>query len=121
MRSFLTSIVESSDDSIIGTDLEGTILSWNGGAERLWGYSAAEAIGRHITILFLPDRRPDYLNSLGKVQRQERVERLESVRIRKDGTPIEVSVILSPIKDDHGQLQSRCRAERIEYPEPARG
>ena len=103
-RAFLASIVESSDDSIIGTDMEGRILSWNGGAERLWGYSAAETIGRLVTMLFLPDRRADYLRSLEKIQRQERVERFESVRVRKDGTPIDVSVILSPIKDDRGQL-----------------
>jgi two-component system sensor histidine kinase/response regulator len=104
-RAFLASIVESSDDSIIGTDLEGTILSWNGGAERLWGYSAEEAIGRHITILFPPGRHDDYLRSLNKVQRHERFERFESVRVRKDGTPITVSAILSPIKDDRGLLR----------------
>jgi len=104
-RAFLASIVESSDDSIIGTDLEGTILSWNGGAERLWGYSAAEAIGRHITMLFLPERRADHLLSLARIQHQERVERFESVRVRKDGQAIDVSVILSPIRDDHGQLR----------------
>ena len=104
-RAFLASIVESSDDSIIGTDLEGTILSWNNGAEHLWGYSAEEAIGRPISMLFLPDRREDYLQNLQKIQRQERVERFESVRVRKDGMPIDVSVILSPIQDDRGQLR----------------
>jgi|SRR5579871_79596 len=104
-RAFLASIVESSDDSIIGTDLEGVILSWNGGAERLWGYSAAEAIGRHITILFPPGNHADYLRSLDKVLRHERFERFESIRIRKDGTPINISAILSPIRDDRGQLR----------------
>jgi two-component system sensor histidine kinase/response regulator len=104
-RAFLASIVESSDDSIIGTDLEGTILSWNGGAERLWGYSAAEAIGRHITMLFPPGRHDDYLRSLDKVQRHERFDRFESIRVRKDGAPINVSAILSPIRDDRGQLR----------------
>jgi two-component system, sensor histidine kinase and response regulator len=103
-RAFLACIVESSDDSIIGTGLDGTIVSWNGGAERLWGYTAQEAIGRHITLLFLPDRRQDYLKVLGQIQRRERVERFESVRVRKHGTPIGVSVILSPIKDDRGPL-----------------
>ncbi len=104
-RAFLASIVESSDDSIIGTDLEGIILSWNGGAERLWGYSAAEVIGRHITILFPPGHHADYLRSLDKVQRHEPFDRFESVRIRKDGTPINISAILSPIRDDRGQLR----------------
>ncbi len=59
-RALLASIVESLDDSIIGTDLEGTILSWNHGAERLWGYSAEEALGRHITLLFPPGHALDY-------------------------------------------------------------
>ncbi|MGH9591496.1 MAG: PAS domain-containing protein, partial [Bryobacteraceae bacterium] len=104
-RAFLASIVESLDDSIIGTDLEGTILSWNHGAERLWGYAAREALGQHITMLFPAARRPDYRQSLDKIQHQERVERFESVRVRKDGTPIDVSVILSPIRDDGGQLR----------------
>jgi two-component system, sensor histidine kinase and response regulator len=102
-RAFLASIVESSDDSIIGTDLNGTILSWNAGSERLWGYRAAEVIGKHITLLFLPDHKEDYLEHLGRISRQERIERFESVRMRKDGTTVQVSVILSPIKDAVGR------------------
>jgi len=105
MRAFLASIVESSDDSIIGTDLDGSILSWNLGAEKLFGHTAEEAIGKHITILFRADHRADYLNSLRRVKRQEQIERFESVRVKKDGTPIDVSVILSPIKDTLGRLQ----------------
>jgi two-component system, sensor histidine kinase and response regulator len=104
-RAFLASIVESSDDSIIGTDLNGTILSWNRGAERLWGYSAEEAIGRHITLLFPTDHQEDYLQSLERIARQERIERFESTRIRKDGSVVEVSVILSPIRDDAGRIR----------------
>ena len=105
MRAFLASIVESSDDSIIGTDLDGRIVSWNLGAEKLFGHTAEEAIGKHITILFKPSQRTDYLKSLQKVRRQEQIERFESVRVKKDGTPIDVSVILSPIKDTLGRLQ----------------
>jgi PAS domain S-box-containing protein len=105
MRAFLASIVESSDDSIIGTDLDGRILSWNVGAEKLFGYTADEAIGKQITILFRFDRQADYLNTLNKVRRQEQIERFESVRVKKDGTPIDVSVILSPIRDTLGRLQ----------------
>jgi two-component system, sensor histidine kinase and response regulator len=104
-RAFLASIVESSDDSIIGTDLQGTILSWNGGAERLWGYTAEEMIGQHITRLFPLNRQEDYIQSLESIGRQERIERFETTRLRKDGTPVDVSVILSPIKDDCGRLR----------------
>jgi PAS domain S-box-containing protein len=105
MRAFLASIVESSDDSIIGTDLDGGILSWNQGAEKLFGYTAEEAIGQHITLLFVASHRADYLNSLDKIRRQEHIERFESTRVGKNGIPIDVSVILSPIKDNLGQLQ----------------
>ncbi len=103
-RAFLASIVESSDDSIIGTDLEGTILSWNGGAERMWGYTAEEAIGKHIKILFPVASRDDYRGSLRRIQGHERIERFESVRVKKDGALLDVSVILSPIVDDLGGL-----------------
>ncbi|MBZ5632966.1 MAG: response regulator [Acidobacteriia bacterium] len=105
MRAFLASIVESSDDSIIGTDLDGRILSWNQGAEKLFGYTPDEAIGKHITLLFRVDRQADHLNTLHKIRRQEQIERLEGVRVRKDGTSIDVSIILSPIKDALGRLQ----------------
>jgi two-component system sensor histidine kinase/response regulator len=104
MRAFLASIVESSDDSIIGTDLDGGILSWNEGAQKLFGYTAEETIGEHITLLFTAERRADYMNTLHKIRRQERIERFESVRVGKNGIPIDVSVILSPIKDNLGKL-----------------
>jgi two-component system, sensor histidine kinase and response regulator len=105
MRAFLASIVESSDDSIIGTNLDGKILSWNQGAERLFGHTAEQAIGKHITLLFPASHRADYLKSLHQIRHQEHIERFESVRVGKNGTPIDVSVILSPIRDTSGQLQ----------------
>jgi two-component system, sensor histidine kinase and response regulator len=104
MRAFLASIVESSDDSIIGTDLDGRILSWNQGAEKLFGYTAEEALGKHITLLFPASDRIDYLKSITKIRRQEHIERFESVRMGKNGVPLDVSVILSPIKDTTGRL-----------------
>jgi PAS domain S-box-containing protein len=102
---FLASIVESSDDSIIGTDMEGTILSWNRGAEQLFGYTAEEVVGEHIVILFPKHLQSEYLKSLSRIRREEQRERFESERVRKDGTQIDVSVILSPIKDKNGRLQ----------------
>ena len=79
-------------------------MSWNHGSERLWGYPADEAIGQHITLFFLPERKADFQVGIEKVKRDERIERYESVRVRKDGTRIHVSVILSPIKDAGGRL-----------------
>jgi two-component system NtrC family sensor kinase len=105
-QAFLASIVESSDDSIIGSDLEGKIVSWNHGAERLFGYTPEEAIGRPVTILFPPNQELNYLKTvLNTVGRLEETRRFEAVRMAKSGTPIEVSVILSPIRDTTGQPQ----------------
>ena len=105
MRAFLASIVESSDDSIIGTDLDGKILSWNRGSEKLFGYVAEEAIGKHITMLFPAGRHDEPFNALKKIRQHEHIERFESVRVAKGGRPIDVSVILSPVRDDLGQLR----------------
>jgi PAS domain S-box-containing protein len=103
-RAFLASLVQSSDDSIVGTTLDGAIVSWNHGSERLWGYTAEEAIGQHITMFFLPERKSDFLAGIERVKRAERTERYESVRVRKDGSYIDVSIIVSPVKDDRGRL-----------------
>src|SRR5581483_2905625 len=121
-RAFLASIVESSDDAIVGTVLDGGILSWNRAAEQLFGYSAEEAIGQSVIMLFPPDRKADYLSTLTKVRRQERVERFEAIRVGKDGRPIDILAIISPIRDPLGKLQGvsaiygdigdRKRAER---------
>jgi len=105
MQAFLASIVESSDDSIVGTDLNGRIVSWNQGAEKLFGYTAGEAIGKLITMLFPQDRQKDYVQVLNRIRRQEHVERFESVRVAKDGKPIPVLTIVSPIRDRSGRLQ----------------
>ena len=105
-RSFLSSIVESSDDSIIGSDMEGRIRSWNHGSEKLFGYVRDEVIGKPISILFPCDQQPEYLSTtLRTVQRLEEIKRLETVRIAKGGVPIDVSIILSPIKDNSGEIQ----------------
>jgi PAS domain S-box-containing protein len=104
-QAYLASIVESSDDSIVGSDMEGTILSWNNGAEKLFGYTREEAIGKSVTMLFPPEHEGIYLRStLDKAKHLETIERFETVRIGKGGAPIDVSVILSPIKDSAGRL-----------------
>ena len=101
---YLASIVRSSDDAIIGKTLDGTVVSWNGGAERLYGYRAEEIIGQPISILFPPYRPEELSDILERVRRGQRVERMETVRLRKDGTAVEVSMIISPIRDSQGRV-----------------
>ncbi len=101
---FLAAIVQSSEDSIVGSNLEGTILSWNASSERFWGYTALEAIGQSNTILFPPDRQNEYTDRIALIQRDEPIERYETLRLRKNGTLVPVSVILSPVKDARGRL-----------------
>jgi two-component system, LuxR family, sensor kinase FixL len=102
--SVLAAIVESSDDAIIGKDLTGTILTWNGGAERLYGYTAQEMIGRSIATL-LPDGQLDELaDVLARVSAGQRVEHFDTVRRAKDGHLVDVSLTVSPIKDACGTV-----------------
>lgn len=101
---YLASIVQSCDDAIIGKTLDGTVVSWNRGAERLYGYGADEMIGHSISIL-IPSYRPAELPGIMEaIKRGDGVEGLETVRLRKDGTPVEVSLTISPIKDSDGRV-----------------
>jgi PAS domain S-box-containing protein len=101
---YLASLVDSCEDAIIGKTLDGTVVSWNAGAERLYGYTAAEMVGRPVSTL-IPRYRPQELPQIMEdIKRGEHVERLETIRIRKDGTPVEVSVTVSPIKDSSGKV-----------------
>src|SRR3954469_14202459 len=95
----LAAIVESSDDAIVSKDLTGIITSWNRGAEQLFGYTATEAVGQSITMLLPPDRLAEEDHVLARIRGGERVEHFETVRRRKDGTPLDVSVTVSPIRD----------------------
>jgi two-component system, NtrC family, sensor kinase len=104
-RAFLASIVECSDDSIIGTDLAGQIISWNQASERLFGYTSDEALGKHISLLFTADSQGEVSSVLEKVKNHERIERFEGMRVGKGGVLIEVSVILAPVTDASGQVQ----------------
>lgn len=103
-RAQLAAIVESSDDAIIGKTLDGTITSWNAGAERLYGYSAAEMKGRPIFLLAPPDRPDEQKAILRRIKRGESVDHYETSRIRKDGQRIDVSLTVSPIKDSAGNI-----------------
>ena len=86
----LASIVGSSDDAIISKNLDGTITSWNNSAERLFGYTFQEAIGRNITLIIPPERLDEEIGILSRIQRGERVDHFETVRVRKDGTKVDV-------------------------------
>lgn len=101
---WLAAIVESSDDAIIGKDLNGLIISCNHGAERLFGYSGAELIGKPMTFLMPPEIRDEEEQILQKLRRGEKMERYETVRRRKDGTTVPVSLTISPIHGAHGKI-----------------
>jgi PAS domain S-box-containing protein len=100
----LVAIVESSDDAIIGKDLQGIVTSWNAGAEKEFGYSASEMIGQSITRLIPPELQEGEEKILGKIERGERVRPYETQRVRKDGSIFDVSLTLSAIKDAAGQI-----------------
>jgi len=103
-RTYLASIVSSCNDAIIGKTLDGTVVSWNVGAEKLYGYSAAEMIGRSVKVLFPHYRPEELMEVMERIKQGETVEQLETVRLRKDGKPVEVSVVISPIKDAQGRI-----------------
>src|SRR3954447_16489779 len=96
--------VESSDDAIVMQSLDAVITGWNAAAERLYGYSADEAIGKSTSIIVPPDRREQGKDYLQRLARGEPIERFETVRLRKDGTPVEISLSLSPIKGPSGEI-----------------
>ena len=102
-HSQLAAIVESSQDAILSKTLDGVIVSWNAGAERLYGYAADEAVGRPLSMLVPEDRSDEILEGLERA-RGERVEPHETVRIRKDGTPVHVSLTVSPMRDATGAI-----------------
>ncbi len=112
MRSLLAAIVQSSNDAIVSKRLDGTITSWNAAAERLFGYSSAEAVGQPIGLVIPPDRIAEEHTLLGRVAAGERVERYETRRRRKDGTDVEVSISLAPILNASGQVVGASKTAR---------
>src|SRR6185503_1342297 len=108
----LAAIVESSDDAIIGKTLDGVITSWNAAAVRLFGYTADEMVGQHISRLVPPERPDDLRTILAAIRRGERMHHFETERIRKDGTRIHVSLTESPIKDAAGRIVGASKIAR---------
>ena len=100
----LAAIVDSSEDAIVSKDLDGTVESWNGGAERLFGYQASEVIGKSILIIIPPDRHDEEHEILERVRRGEFIEHYETVRMRKDGNLLDISLTVSPIRDAAGRI-----------------
>lgn len=101
-RALLAAIVDSSDDAIISKNTEGIITSWNQAAESIFGYSAQEAIGRHITLISMPGREWEMARILGRILSNHRVSHYETVRRHKDGHPVLVSLTVSPIRNEEG-------------------
>ena len=108
----LVSIVESSDDAIISKDLDGIIRTWNSGAERLFGYSAGEILGKPVTILFPPGCEDEEPGILARIRRGDRIHHYETVRRRKDGSLLDISLTVSPVRDDAGHIVGASKIAR---------
>ena len=110
--SFLASIIESSDDAILSKDLNGIITSWNKGAERLFGYTAEEAVGKSVTMLIPADRQDEEPTILDRIRRGERTDHYETIRQRKDGSLIDISLTVSPIRTPEGHIIGASKIAR---------
>jgi two-component system CheB/CheR fusion protein len=108
----LAAIVESSDDAIVSKDLDGIIQTWNGGAERLFGYTAEEAIGRSIRMLVPPDRADEEDEILARMHKGQRFENHETVRLRKGGSLVDISLTVSPVRDADGRVIGASKIAR---------
>jgi PAS domain S-box-containing protein len=108
----LAAIVESSDDAIISHTLDGVIVSWNRGAERLYGYTAAETVGRPLAMLAPPDHVNEVPHLMGQLRRGEQIEHYETVRVRKDGRRLDVSLTISPVKGPEGRIVGASKIAR---------
>jgi PAS domain S-box-containing protein len=112
VRERLAAVVESSDDAIISKTLNGIITAWNSGAEKLFGYSSAEAVGQSIEMLLPPERANEESEILARIRRGESVDHFETVRVRKDGRQIDMSATISPIKDSSGAIVGASKIAR---------
>lgn len=111
-KGMLAAIVESSDDAIVSKNLKGIITSWNAGAERLLGYSAQEAIGKHISLIIPRDRLPEAEDILARISRGERIEHFETMRRRKDGRTVAISLTISPLRNSAGTIIGASKIAR---------
>lgn len=108
----LSAIVSDSDDAIVSKNLDSIIMSWNTGAERMFGYTAEEVIGQPIKMLIPEDRIDEEDRIMGKIQRGENIDHLETIRISKDGTPLDVSLTISPVRDAGGRIVGASKIAR---------
>jgi PAS domain S-box-containing protein len=111
-RSRLAAIVESSGDAMVTKNLDGVITSWNRSAERLFGYTEGEAIGQHITMLVPANLRQEEATILERLRKGERVEHFETIRVRKDGTTLDVSLTISPVRNREGRVVGASKVAR---------
>ena len=108
----LAAIVDSSDDAIISKTLDGIITSWNAGAERLFGYTAKEAVGQHISLIIPPNRRDEETIIIERLRRGERIDHFDTVRVHKDGTTLDISLTISPVRDAAGKIVGASKIAR---------
>lgn len=112
VQTLLAAVVQSSDDAIISKDLRGIVTSWNAGAQRLFGYTPEEMIGQSILRIVPPSRAGDVTNILAAIGRGERIEHFESERVHKNGTRLNVSLSVSPIRDANGRITGASKIAR---------
>src|SRR6185437_10389252 len=108
----LAAIIESSDDAIVSKTLDGRIISWNPGAARIFGYTPEEAIGQPITLIVPPELYAEEAQVLARLRKGERVDHFETVRVRKDGHRIDISLTVSPVRDEQGEIVGASKIAR---------
>jgi PAS domain S-box-containing protein len=111
-RAWLAAVVQSSDDAVVSKTLEGIITSWNRGAEQLFGYSAQEIIGKPITTIVPPELHGEERDILARLRRGERLEHFDTVRLTKDGRRVDISLTVSPVRDEHGMIVGASKVAR---------
>ncbi len=111
-RGYLATIVDNSDDAIVSKTLDGMIRTWNPGAERMFGWTAAEAVGRHITLIIPEERHAEENDVLARIRRGEMVDHFETIRVTKDGRRLNISLTVSPVRDDSGRIVGASKIAR---------